>query len=175
MGIIRKWGQCPDCPPGSPDRPLISGRCKSHYWIFRANQKKFAKNGEDNQILQKIGFQTLTEYYNFHISRAENDLFWICENCKTTIYTAGFKSKLSCQAHILPKKLFPSVKTHPENHMLLGGLFSDCGCHNIYDNSWLKASKMSVFTLAIKKFNTFKMYLSEKEISILPEPFIPYL
>lgn len=38
--IKQKIGKCIDCPPGSPDVPLIAGRCYAlHYWKHRKTLK----------------------------------------------------------------------------------------------------------------------------------------
>lgn len=129
------------------------------------------KDQNANLILQGADFQTLNEWFLYHVSRAD----WVCENCKQPIITGGWQSKISCQAHILPKRDFPSVKLNRHNHLLLGGIFSDCSCHNRFDNSWEKARKMPVFELAISRFLSFKKYLSESEKNRLPEPFIKYI
>lgn len=121
--------------------------------------------------LQTSDFQTLAEWYLFQISQSD----WVCENCHQPITAMGEAAIYSCQAHILPKEHFPSVALHKLNHLLLGGIFSDCGCHNKFDFSWQKAQKMPVFPLAISRFLSFKNLLSEPEKNKLPEPFIKYL
>ncbi|WP_312394799.1 hypothetical protein [Chryseobacterium sp.] len=37
--IQNKKGVCIDCPPGSPEKPLIAKRCSTHYWNYRASLK----------------------------------------------------------------------------------------------------------------------------------------
>lgn len=39
--IKQKVGQCCDCPPDSPDQPIIAGRCVArHYWAYRKSLKE---------------------------------------------------------------------------------------------------------------------------------------
>lgn len=39
--IKPKVGQCCDCPPDSPDQPIIAGRCVArHYWAYRKSLKE---------------------------------------------------------------------------------------------------------------------------------------
>jgi hypothetical protein len=59
VGIPRKKGTCPSCPPGTGPVILIDGKCRSHYWqaLEVANQlsaKKFSNNRLDNQISESI-------------------------------------------------------------------------------------------------------------------------
>lgn len=37
--IKPKIGQCIDCPPGTPEKPLTAKRCSTHYWNHRASLK----------------------------------------------------------------------------------------------------------------------------------------
>lgn len=69
-------------------------------------------------------------------------------------------------AHILPKNLFPSVKTHPSNYMILK-MWG--GTHGQYDSSWLNASKMKVWGHACKIFNILYPLLTQEEKAKLPE------
>ncbi|MND76070.1 hypothetical protein D3C80_677070 [compost metagenome] len=39
--IKQKEGQCCDCPPNTPDQPIIAGRCIArHYWAYRKSLKQ---------------------------------------------------------------------------------------------------------------------------------------
>lgn len=67
---------------------------------------------------------------------------WICQNCNKNVYASAYIFQKACQAHLLCKKLFPSIKTHPRNHAVLGGV---CGCHYAWDSDWERAQKMFVW------------------------------
>jgi hypothetical protein len=69
-------------------------------------------------------------------------------------------------AHVLPKGLFPSVATHPQNYIILkmwGGI------HGQYDSNWLNASKMKVWEHCCKIFNVLYPLLTQQEKAKLPE------
>jgi hypothetical protein len=51
-------------------------------------------------------------------------------------------------AHVLPKKLFKSVATHPMNFLVL----NMWDAHKKYDKDWYSASKMKVWPEAVKRF-----------------------
>lgn len=69
-------------------------------------------------------------------------------------------------AHCLPKSLFPSVKTHPRNYMILK-MWG--GTHGQYDSNWENASKMKVWPYACKIFNILYPLLTREEKSKLPD------
>ena len=69
-------------------------------------------------------------------------------------------------AHCLPKDLFPSVKTHPMNYMILK-MWG--GTHGQYDASWEKAAKMKIWPYACKIFNILYPLLTREEKSKLPD------
>lgn len=69
-------------------------------------------------------------------------------------------------AHVLPKSIFPSVKTNPMNYMILK-MYG--GTHGQYDSSWENASKMKVWKFACKIFNVLYPLLTREEKAKLPE------
>lgn len=69
-------------------------------------------------------------------------------------------------AHVLPKSLFDSVKTHPMNYMILK-MWG--GTHGQYDSSWENAAKMKVWPHAVKIFNILYPLLTREEKAKLPD------
>jgi len=70
----------------------------------------------------------------------------------------------SCQAHLLPKEHFKSIQCQPLNLLVLGTAFSGlCFCHNIYDGSWEKASKMLIWPEVIRRFKILYPFITEDE------------
>lgn len=80
----------------------------------------------------------LEAWYNDKIANCD----WTCQNCGKNVYTSIHIFQKACQAHLLSKDIFPSIKTHPRNHGVLGGV---CGCHYAYDSSWERAQKLDVW------------------------------
>jgi hypothetical protein len=66
--------------------------------------------------------------------------------------------------HILPKSLFPSVATHPENWIEL-----HVDSHTKFDSSWDTASKMGCFAEAKRKFKLFEHLIAPEERRRIPE------
>lgn len=97
--------------------------------------------------------------------------FCNCWNCGEKIPKAFARA---ATAHVLPKRnnQFPSVKTHPENYLILG---AGCGCHNRYDRSWEDAAQMKVWPLAVEKFNIIYPFIAAKEKKNIPEELLQEL
>jgi len=100
-----------------------------------------------------------------------------CENCKTTnnwleVHKEEKIGKLkwrSCQAHLLPKRHFRSLQTHPLNGMVLGSGYSGlCHCHDNYDASWEKASKMYIWDEVVRRFKIMYPLITEEEHRFIP-------
>lgn len=71
------------------------------------------------------------------------------------VFLRGYRA---ATAHIFPKAIFPSVKAHYLNRLLLG---ADCGCHN-KTHRLDTFSEMKVFPMAVNNFNQFKHLITEK-------------
>lgn len=71
--------------------------------------------------------------------------------------------------HVLDKANYLSVKTHPLNYMILS-MWG--GTHGQYDSSWENASKMKVWSYAIKVINLLYPLLKQEEKRRLPDVII---
>lgn len=158
-----KTGICIDCPPGSPVRYLVAGRCNTHYWAHR-RQVSSKRTKERGPAKDDGSLGIWFEYHNTNNA-------WICENCGAPLNPFNPQVASSCQAHIVPKEHFKSVRGCLDNHMTLGGLHQKCYCHSTYDSSWEKAQGMNVFTLATERFLKFKHLLLPQEVKKLPAVF----
>lgn len=170
--IKPKLGLCQDCPKNSHIKPLISKRCKFHYWKHRASVKKNKVNNNKSKLPSKnnfcLGFassKNLKEWFSYQYSVSTG----VCENCKTPIIYHSNLSIISAQAHILPKSKFKSVRLLHINRLELG--HTDCSCHQKFDKSWESASKMSVFSKAYDIVQQIIPCLNDEEYRKLPEIF----
>jgi len=100
-----------------------------------------------------------------------------CDNCgATNLWLQNNKDskfgKLkwrSCQAHLLPKRHFKSLQTHLLNGMVLGSGFSGlCNCHDFYDSTWEKASKMNIWDEVIRRFKIMYPLITQEEQRFIP-------
>lgn len=161
-----KIGKCidPECGPNSQDQPLTAKRCQLHYWKHRAEVKKADKK-------QKLRSQPLKD---LPVSGAISLVVWFeeqmkqiplcCEECGTKFVFFASWTKKAVIAHILPKRNFKSVQTHPLNRCFL------CiHCHQDYDN------RGSQHVVKMKVFEKMKQVVQEELIPVIPNQELKYL
>lgn len=156
---------------------------RRRYSMPKKSAKKIAKEKEEAALLKEAvelgkgtGISAQEQWFKDRMAESEP----VCAEC-------GFRAdwlKLpeyekiwrACQAHIIPKakSQFPSVATHPLNHLVLfpswGGHL--CGCHGFYDSSWFNATTMKVWPKAVERFKLFEKDIAEKEKYKIPEQFL---
>ena len=81
----------------------------------------------------------------------------VCDNCGTRLNSLSEKEWRGSQHHILDKALFPSVKTHDLNHIILGFY---C-CHSQWHTSIENAKKMLIWNYAKRKVSMFIEQVTE--------------
>lgn len=79
-----------------------------------------------------------------------------CWECGAFIPPKYYKA---ASAHILKKSKFTSVKYHPLNFLILGGI---CGCHNKSETISTFAT-MKVWGIAVKRFLQFEHLIKETD------------
>jgi len=174
-----KTAICKKCGPNSqPKLIYAAGLCYTCYWLelkLRSFKKSLAKKNSPkvlvNQNINQIEKKGLQNWFLHHINNSGST----CENCGLPLNFMNNTIAFSCQAHILPKSIFKSVKANIYNHLTLGGLFQNCNCHGQYDTNWMNAEKMPVFSLAIERFVLFKNDIEKSELKSLPHIFSKYL
>lgn len=98
----------------------------------------------------------------------------ICQNCGAVgYYLKEDKYKKlwkSCQAHLLPKRHFKSIQSHPLNGAVLGTGFSRlCHCHDKYDHDWEQASQMDIWATVVERFKILYPLTYESEHQFIPQ------
>jgi hypothetical protein len=185
MPLLTVTGYCSQCPQVMGKQKLIAGMCLYHYWgtrrtesylskgsrIFRGEwgnvqfRRNIPKRFDDEELEQLIA------WFNYHDEHSP----LVCENCGNPLPEFAKDVRLSHHAHILPKAHFKSVLGNINNHLTLGGMFSDCGCHYAYDASWARVSRMPVITIVTRKFLLFRHEIALSEVKYLPEFLLPLL
>ncbi len=156
--IIQKTGFCIDCPTDAPKKPLTAKRCSFHYQIHRKKICYSRANERQKQIMQA---QPEKENDKKELDKWFDDIeqaFFLngayCHECGAYI---SKKYARAATAHIIPKSIFKSVATHPNNFLILG---AGCGCHHKWDNGGM--TEMNVFERAVNRFATFAHLVEEK-------------
>lgn len=95
-----------------------------------------------------------------------------CKHClgKTQKGQPNFINSI---AHILPKALFPSVKTHPDNWIEL--CFYNKSCHANFDNHMIDITELNCFDLVIERFVRIYPFIAPQEKRRIPEVLLQYI
>ena len=81
----------------------------------------------------------LPEFFQRHIDIVKKNKL-CCANCGKRL-----KGDVSEIAHRLTKSTFKSIQCLDENVIYLGGMFSSCGCHSLYDGTNEQLQSLSIF------------------------------
>lgn len=141
-------------------RPLKE---KKSYAIPKVSEKR--KKKVDGQAL--VG---LNEWFAAIEQRYFSKGFANCMECGDVIPVVFARA---ATAHLLPKKLFKSVATHPLNYLILG---AGCGCHYKTDRVdkfttmkiWSEAARRIKEMIPLLPFDELK-YLSSQLLKALDE------
>jgi len=96
--------------------------------------RKYSKKGLEKRKAER---ECLPEFFQKHIEIAKTKC---CENCGEKL-----RGEVSEIAHRLPKSYFKSIQCDDENVVYLGGRFSSCGCHSLYDGTNEQLQSLSIF------------------------------
>jgi len=96
--------------------------------------KRYSKKALEKRKQERSG---LSEFFEKHIEIAKSKY---CANCGEKL-----KGDVSEIAHRLPKSSFKSIMCDDQNVVYLGGRFSNCGCHSLYDGSNEQLQSLSIF------------------------------
>lgn len=97
--------------------------------------KKYSKKGLEKRKQER---ECLPEFFQKHIEIAKEKC---CANCGEKL-----RGEVSEIAHRLPKSTFKSIQCLDENVVYLGGRFSSCGCHSLYDGTNEQLQSLSIFS-----------------------------
>jgi hypothetical protein len=113
--------------------------------------RKYSQKGLERRKEER---QCLPEFYKKHIEIAKTKH---CENCGQKL-----KGEVSEIAHRLPKTYFKSIQCDDDNIVYLGGRFSSCGCHNLYDGTNEQLQELKIFTQEKEKIKQLLEKVTEK-------------
>ena len=96
--------------------------------------RKYSKKGLEKRKEERA---CLPEFFQRHIEIAKTKC---CANCGEKL-----RGDVSEIAHRLPKSFFKSIQCLDDNVVYLGGRFSSCGCHSLYDGTNEQLQSLSIF------------------------------
>lgn len=97
--------------------------------------RKYSKKGLEKRKEERA---CLPEFFQRHIEIAKTKC---CANCGERL-----RGDVSEIAHRLPKSFFKSIMCDDDNVVYLGGRFSSCGCHSLYDGTNEQLQSLSIFS-----------------------------
>ena len=136
--------------------------------IAKKSKKKLAMEAEE-KVLKVGGGNELDRWFNAR----RIEMVGACAHC------GGLSCKDSTQyfkfsiAHILPKNLFKSIKTHPLNWIEL--CFWNKSCHTNYDNKTLDITELNCFDTVIERFVAMYPDIAPKERKYIPDVLLQYV
>lgn len=95
-----------------------------------------------------------------------------CEHCGGISCKSDDKYYKHSIAHILPKKIFKSVATHPDNWIEL--CFWNKSCHTNFDNHMIDLIDLNCFDTVIEKFVKIYPNIAQEEKRHIPKILIEY-
>lgn len=155
------------------DRRTIIHKAMDKQKALSTKVRSLQNDPNNLALLEEKGIVKNNELELFFLMRM-NTCLPICENChaiKNDLKFELFKSRWkSCQAHLLPKRHFKSIATHPLIAMVLGSGFSGmCYCHDTYDSSWDAASKMPIWNEVCRRFLILYPSINPLEYKFIPD------
>lgn len=144
-------------------------KIKEPYRIPKVSKKKAAQMKEDEADRKVSGGGELQRWFNDR----RKEMSGRCQHC------GGKSSKNSDYyfrhsiAHLLPKRLFKSVATHPENWLEL--CYHPPSCHANFDNHKLEWTELNCFAEAIRKFVAIYPSIAKDERKYIPDVLLQYI
>lgn len=166
--------------PGCASHPQPNGYCIGHKIYagaqtekkkaYRLPPKSAKKLAAEKQEKDQRGDQE-TELQRWYQDIMKNEKA-ICWETGVIIDKKDPKGWHGSIAHILPKKLFPSVSTHPLNYTILS-MWG--GTHDTYDSSWTSAQKMKVWPKAVERFKLMFKDIADNEKKYIPDCLLKHI
>lgn len=137
--------------------------------IAKKSAKKLKQEAELKAAAKKGGGGELDRW--FQARRKEmNGRCLHCGEKTTKHHDQWYKASI---AHILPKRLFKSVSTHPLNWIEL--CFWSNNCHANYDNHTLDITELNCYDLVIERFIAIYPAIAPKEKKYIPDVLLQYV
>ena len=115
--------------------------------------KRYSKKGLEKRKAER---EHLSEFFIRHVNKIKTEKLH-CANCGEKL-----KGDVSEVAHRLPKSTFKSIQCDDDNVVYLGGRFSSCGCHSLYDGTNEQLQSLNIFSAEKKIVKELLEKVTEK-------------
>ncbi len=149
---------------------LIAGYCHWHYWEHRkkVNTEKRQKQGKASIIPKRSADKVQKETFGTYFANQAHKMPVFCEETGKRLPTYPAYLKLSCMAHILPKRKdfgFKSVSIHPMNMV-----FVLPEIHQSMDQLGERfITKMKIYPIIKERVKVLLPLLTENELDRVPK------
>lgn len=144
-------------------------RQKKRNAIRNASAKISKIEGEDVNKEMSKGYSELDRWFKDR----RKEMTGRCEHCSGVSCKHDDKYYKHSIAHLLPKKIFKSVATHPDNWIEL--CFWNNSCHTNFDNHMIDLIDLNCFDNVINKFAKIYPDIAPEEKRHIPKILIEYL
>jgi hypothetical protein len=144
-------------------------KTKNVYKIPAKSAKKLKKEAEEKGVNKATGGSELDRWFQARRKEMQGH----CLHCgeKTTKHQdQWYKCGI---AHLLPKNIFKSIKTHPLNWIEL--CFWKNNCHGNFDNHMIDITELNCYDLVIERFIAMYPDIAPKERKYIPEALLQYV
>lgn len=142
---------------------------KKAYRIPAKSKKKLAQEAEDKIVRSTGSGSELDRWFKSRRTEMQG----VCLHCgeKTTKHQdQWYKASI---AHLLPKRLFKSIATHPLNWIEL--CFWERNCHAQFDDFKLDITELNCYDLVIERFIAMYPDIDPKERKYIPDALLQYV
>lgn len=137
--------------------------------ISKKSAKKLKQEAEEKTAKKAAGGGELDRWFQARRNEMEGRCLH-CNEVTTKHQDQWYKSSI---AHILPKRLFRSVATHPLNWIEL--CFWKNNCHANYDNHIIDITELNCYDLVIERFIAIYPAIDPKERKYIPDALLQYV
>jgi hypothetical protein len=149
-------------------QPKIPKELRHKKPIAKKSAKKIGQEKEEKA--QRVGGGSELDRW---FKERRKEMTGLCAHCGDKSCKDSDQYYKFSIAHILPKNLFKSVKTHPQNWIEL--CFWNKSHHTNFDNKTLDIMELNCFDAVIKRFVAMYPDIAPKESKYIPDVLLQYV
>lgn len=142
---------------------------KKQYVIPKVSKKKLEKLARQHEFDKSEEGLSLEQWFDDR----RKQMSGVCKHCGGKSCKNDDKYFKFSIAHILPKRIFKSVATHPLNWIEL--CFWDNSCHTNFDNNTLDMISLNCYDEVIEKFISMYPEIDKSERKYIPDVLMQYI
>lgn len=142
---------------------------KKVYKIPTKSARKLKQESEEKATINKGGGSELDRWFQARRKEMSGKCCH-CSGASCKHQDSWYKCSI---AHILPKNIFKSVKTHPLNWIEL--CFWKNNCHGNLDSHFIDITELNCYDLVIERFIAMYPDIAPKERKYIPDALLQYV